>query len=373
MRRTAIGAAALTAAVVGSALPIGLSAAQANHPNTVCSHWSTAGESSHHVQVDWMAGRSFRVSITDLTLHAVESEAGDAFVQLPLDPSLRLGTNTVTVGEGLEISDVSISQGIVGGSGAGADAHSPIENYRKLPSAPWESASVSGSTIEWLHDVDALSHADGTQIHPSESPASARAADSAGVLDFTVTVPDSVGGEVPLIAAMTSDVTTGVLSAATEQWVPGQVLARVVEGCTVSVEPVGSPDPEPTPEPEVREREQPASSADKPNHNSAKKSREKAPQAQTPEQRTGTDKPEPREPSERGAKSPDTTSSSPSGEAVQRDGSGGNGSAAVASTGGLSAAPWIAGAGALAALGLALTVAARRSARAKRAHADNAA
>ncbi|KUF06763.1 hypothetical protein [Leucobacter sp. G161] len=369
MRRTAIGAAAVAAAVVGSALPVGATAAQADHPNTVCSHWSPAGENSHHVQVDWMAGRSFRVSITDFTLHAAEREAGDSFVKLPLDPNLRLSTNTVSVGDGLTVSDVSISQGVaVGGAG---DDHAPIDNYRKLPSAPWESATVSGSTITWLHDVDALSDADGTQIHPSDSPTAARAADSAGVLDFTVTVPDSVGGDVPLIAGMTSEVTAGVLSTETTEWTPGQVLARAVQGCTVSVEPVGSPDEKPASTPEDGDQGQQPHSPNTPDRGSEKQSRDQEGQPKTPKPRTDPDPQDAREPTGPGHTAPGNTSTRSPDDPAPTRGSGTSEAADVASTGGFNPTPWIVGAGATAALGIALAVAARRSTRAKRGQPDN--
>lgn len=247
MRKSAVGLAFLAALFAGSALPLGATPASAEHPNTVCSYWSEGDGPAQHVQADWMAGRSFRVTITDLTLRAAEGAAGDAFVPLPLDPNMRLSTNTVTVGEGLEVSDVAISQGVTTDQPA-AGSPSQIDNYRKLPHAPWEAASVSGGEILWLHDIDARSDGAGVQGRPSElaSPA-ARAADAAGVLDFTVTVPEGASGEVWLLRGMSSTVTGGVLDADSEQWIPGATSTRTLPGCSVTVEAAVAPQQEPAP------------------------------------------------------------------------------------------------------------------------------
>lgn len=242
---TGFGATGFGATGFGAAW-LGATPAHAAHPNTVCSHWGPDGVGSHHVQVDWLAGRSFRVSIVDFTLRAATNGTGDAYVPLPLEPALRLSTSVVRTGAGLAVSDVSLSQAVALGPGTGAGGpYGQIDNYLGLPPAPWESATITDEGIEWLHDVDARSDADGVQTHPSDAATNAaRAADSAGVLSFTVTVPDAAAGDIELVSGLTTTLTTGVLGVETETWSPGQVQAASVAGCSVTVEAVGQ-EPEP--------------------------------------------------------------------------------------------------------------------------------
>lgn len=382
MRKTTIGTAALAAAVIGSALPAGVTSAHADHPNTVCSHWAPEGDATHHVQVDWMAGRSFRVSITDFTLRAAEQEAGDSFIPLPLDPNLRLGTNTVSVGEGLSVSDVSLSQAVALGAG-GRDSHQTgeIESYLKLASAPWESATVTGDSIEWLHDLDARSDGDGAQHRPSETPTvDARRADSAGVLDFTVTVPGELGGEVALVRGMTSAFTAAVLSDAEGSWAPGQPQASTIPGCTVSMEPVaspvqeggGEPVPDPAPETDSDDDKQELRPSQTPGNGATQRPGAKPPAAgEEPHDPKAPNEPTLPEHDAPDAPVPDRPeASSPDGGPAPGSETPNQGQD-VARSGGFNATPWIVGAGGAAALGVALAVAARRSSRAKRGHSGS--
>lgn len=238
MRHVVGVTAAVAAALVGTALHVCATAAHADHPNTICSFWGPEGIGSHHVQVDWLAGRSFRVTVADLAFGAEPNATGDAYVPLPLEPNLRLAANTVAVGAGLTVSDVVLSQGVALSGPPGASG-TRIDSYLKLPAAPWETASASGEAVSWAQDVDARSDAAGTLTRPGDTlTTAARVAEAAGVLDFTVTIPDDVSGEVSLVRDITAAVTRGVLSVDTETWSAADTVTTVVPGCRVSVEAV---------------------------------------------------------------------------------------------------------------------------------------
>ncbi len=240
MRKTFAGA--ITVAVVGLTAGGGLlaaspSPAHADHPGTVCSYWGGEAD-SFHVRVDWLAGRSFRVAITDFTLVSQPNPTGDAFVPLPLEPNLRVGTNTVELGDGLAVSDVSISQAVAL-EPAGTATDEPIANYLRLEPAPWERVDVGEHSITWLQDIDARSDERGSQVTPQAGGKAAELkAASAGVLDFTLTVPDAAAGEVVLFSGLTSSHTDATFNSGSGVWVPGAPHALTVAGCSVTVEPV---------------------------------------------------------------------------------------------------------------------------------------
>lgn len=375
MRKPAAGLALLAALFAGATLELGATPASADHPNTVCSYWAhgeTSGDRAvHHVRADWMAGRSFRVTVTDLTLLAAASEAADAYAPLPLEPNLRLSTNTVAVGDGLAVSDISISQGVAV-SQAADGTPGQIYSYRKLPHAPWEAASVNGGEILWLHDIDARSDEAGAQGRPSDLPSpTARAADAAGVLDFTVTVPESVSGEVWLLRGMSSTSTGGSLAASPEQWIPGATSTRTLPGCSVTVEAAVAPQQEPAPAERAPAERPPAKkpgktrSADSDTRGAAKHGTDKRGAAKpgaanddaadnkrrdsASEERGGSTQRESSagsqtQPPPTGTNGSETSASEPAGDAVAR-------------SGGANSAPWLVAAGAAVAVGSAVGIA----------------
>ncbi|RKQ90003.1 hypothetical protein U746_1251 [Mycolicibacterium mucogenicum 261Sha1.1M5] len=277
MRKTFAGTIALAAAglmVSGGLVAASPAPAHADHPNTVCSFWGGEAD-SFHVRVDWLAGRSFRVAITDFTLVSQASPTGDAFVPLPLDPSLRVGANTVEVGEGLTVSDVTISQAVAL-EHAGATPTDPIANYLRIGAAPWESVEVSGQAISWVQDIDARSDERGVQLTPSAGgpPAELRAA-SAGVLDFTLTLPDTASGEVTLLSGLTSTHTDATFDDEAGTWAPNAPHTLTVPGCSVTVEAV---DPDAT----TREAPEPPAEAPPAKRENGERDRAEAGAAEAP-------------------------------------------------------------------------------------------
>lgn len=362
VRTAAAVAAALAATITGGVLTLGASPASAEHPNTVCSYWDHTGD--RHVQVDWMAGRSFRVAITDLTMQAEVAEAGDAYLALPLDPDLRLSANTVRLGAHVTASDISSSQGVAA-TGLGGDGQR-IDNYLRLPAAPWESATLTGPKIVWLHDVDARSDGNGVQTRPSEhASASERAADSAGVLDFTVTIPDDVDGDVSLFDEMNATRTAGVLSAETDAWTAGQPQTSTLPGCAVTVEAAVAPESPETPSDAGAPNASPPPTAkqNQPGEDPAAQARP----GSSGENSLGDTRPPAHNPPRASGEAPraDTGTRSSDGDSASR---GGNRD--VAAAGGENSAPWLIAAGTLAALGLAASLAAWLRARSRRAAVD---
>lgn len=366
MRKPVAGVALFAAVLAGATLPVGVAPAEAHHPNTVCSYWAPGDGAAQHVRADWMAGRSFRVTITDLTLLAAESGAGDTYVPLPLEPNLRLSTNTVTLDDGLAVSDVSISQGVEV-SPAADGSPEQIDSYRKLPHAPWEAASQNGSEILWLHDIDARSDEAGNQSRPSSlaSPA-ARTADAAGVLDFTITVPDNAAGEVWLVRGMSSESTGGSLSTDPEQWIPGTPSTRTLPGCSVTVEAAVAPEQSQAPSAKQAPAKQPdktrgtGADTDSAAKDSAAKDKGAIPQRRSSrsEDHGGTSSNDPSagpqpQPPTTGTDRHDPSAPDSSGEAV-------------ASSGGASAGAWLITAGAAVTLGAAVGIASLARARRRR-------
>lgn len=214
-----------------------------------CSVWYQGD--LYNVAVQETAERTFSVKIADLKSLASESSTSDSYIPLPLTPvDLRMSHNVVKLNPALTVSDIAISQSVL--TGPNEDFSGPqIEAYNQLGSAPWESVSLNGNEIVWEQDMDARSDQNGVMVLPSDYSFPGLAYDdSAGVLEFTVTVPDDISGEVSLFDGMSVNFMSSKISAIEGVWEPAQPHASEFPGCTVTIDAVPEPKPEPKPEPQ---------------------------------------------------------------------------------------------------------------------------
>lgn len=235
----------LAAAVSLGASPVNALPSEVPAP-VVCNVWKS---DVYNVNVAQTAERTFTVNITDLKLVASESAKGDYFVQLPLSPvDVRRSTNVVNVNPDLNLSGVQISQSIISGPSAEAPFMA-IDEYLGNAVAPWENVVSAGNAITWMQDMDARSDAAGVQVKPSDFFMPMLAIDdSAGVLQFTVTVPNSISGEVELFNGMTVNFMSARVAVGAEVWEPVEEMSQVIPGCTISIEAGEETKPEIKPE-----------------------------------------------------------------------------------------------------------------------------
>lgn len=215
--------------------------------DTVCNYWH--GGDVYNVKAIQIGEREYTVSITDMKLLAFENSIDDAYVRLPLDPDLRMSTNTVSIDPRLDVSAVAASQGIQSGPpDDGSSLDWGIEAYELFPLAPWESVETSATGITWLQDMDAFSNEAGTQPSPSSYPFPWLTLDkSAGVLQFNVSIPDNLGGEVFLFDSMSASFTSSILATDTNEVVADEDISDEVAGCSVTIEAIADPDDETDP------------------------------------------------------------------------------------------------------------------------------
>lgn len=248
LKKTAsVVAASSLLALAGTALVS--TSAVAAEPVEACSVWHQGD--IYNVAVQEVAERTYSVTITDFKNLASESSQSDSYIPLPLVPEdLRMSHNVVKLNPALVVSDIAISQSVV--TGPNEDFSGPqIELYNRQGSAPWESVSLNGNEIVWAQDMDARSDENGVMVLPSDYPFPGLVVDdSAGVLDFTVTVPDDVSGEVSLFDSLSVNFMSSKISVIGEVWEPDQPLSSEYPGCTVTIE-AATEKPEPKPEPEI--------------------------------------------------------------------------------------------------------------------------
>ncbi|MDI6023298.1 hypothetical protein QBL02_07040 [Leucobacter sp. UT-8R-CII-1-4] len=223
-------------------------AAVAAEPVEACSVWHQGD--TYNVAVQEIAERTYSVTIADFKNLASESSHSDSYIPLPLTPvDLRMSHNVVKLNPALTVSHIAISQSVQTGPNEDFTG-AQIEAYNRLSPAPWESVSLNGDEIVWAQDMDARSDENGVMVLPSDYPfAGLGFDDAAGVLEFTVTVPDDVDGEVSLFDGMSIDFTSSKISALDGVWEPDQPHSSAFPGCTVSIEPVPETKPELKPEP----------------------------------------------------------------------------------------------------------------------------
>lgn len=247
----ALSSAAVLAA--SAAISLGATAAQADVGDVVCEYW--VEDEMYNVRAEQTGERAYTIKIADFKVLAGENEDNSAYVPLPLDPDLRMSTNQVTFDDRLEVSGVSISQGILSGP-ADDVPYWTIDSYLGELPAPWESVSTGTDGITWLQDMDARSDENGVQAVPSDYPEffpGAKIDDAAGILEFTVTIPDEVEGEIALFGGMTAAYNGAIMNRDTEEWEFHESLTDTIPGCSVTVEavtPDETPDPEPAPNPD---------------------------------------------------------------------------------------------------------------------------
>lgn len=242
----------LTAAVALGASPASAAPAPAADGDIVCDTWATGDK--YNVRVEKSADRAFTVHFTDMNFLSAESSnaSTDSFVPLPLDPNLRTSSNTVKVNPALGLSAVSISQSVVTGPSDVAP-YVAIEDFNELESAPWENVSTTGNTISWTQDMDARSDANGNQVKPGDFFLPFFAIDdSAGVLKFTVEVPEDISGDVQLFGGMNVDFTSAKIARPGDYWIEGDPVSLSVPGCTISIDAGEVPETEPETKPETK-------------------------------------------------------------------------------------------------------------------------
>lgn len=335
-KSVSLAAAAVTLAIGTAGL--WTTAASAAEPEVVCEFWASGD--TYNVLTTKTSEREFRVAITDLKSLAGEHTSEDRFIPLPLDPNLRMSSNVVTVNPRLAVSNATISQSIVTGPSEDAPFVA-IESFNRLPSAPWESVELDGNKIFWEQDMDARSDEEGVQVLPSTYFFPGLAIDdAAGVLEFTVTIPDDVEGEVYLFDDMTADFMSSKIEPISGVWTPDQPLSQTVPGCKITIEAVtdGGPD---------GETDEPDGETDGPDGETDGSGGETGgPDGET----GGTDTS-----AEDVTKTP--VAPKPAEPAAQKN--------QIAETGGSSFAPWAAGAAGATLLGGAIAIAAQRKLRTK--------
>lgn len=247
-KSASIIAASSLLALVGTALAS--TAAVAAEPVEACSVWHQGD--TYNVSVQKTAERTYSVTITDFMNYASPSSTDNSYVPLPLEPvDLRLSHNMVKLNPALSVSDISISQSVETGPAAEDPGHT-IVAYKGLAPAPWENASLNGNEIVWAQDMDARTDENHNMVRPDDYSFPMHVVDdSAGVLEFTVTVPDDISGEVSLFDGMSVNYMSAKITVPGDVWEADIPQVSEFPGCAVTIDAVPETKPEPKPEPEV--------------------------------------------------------------------------------------------------------------------------
>lgn len=226
-------------------------AAQAAQNDVICHKWGSSN-GNFFVHATDLGERNYRVTITDLTMAAYVDPDTDSYIPLPVE--LQYAMNQVQLNPTLGVSSIEISQRVIAEETTEFDQGLEITGYERLPSAPGESAEENSNGITWTQDIDGYRDADGVQSLPSDFPFFAAQLASAGVLEFTVTVPADLSGEVLLFDELQSSFLSSVLNTNTNEITAGPPITTTVPGCSVTLAEVvvpPEPKPEPKPQPEA--------------------------------------------------------------------------------------------------------------------------
>lgn len=247
MRKTTIGASVVATALVGASALLSSTAANAAVGDTVCNYSTDLND---HVLVTQVGEWSYRVSITDFRMGAGMALAGDRYVPLPTEPiNLRTSENRVAFNPAFTVSDLAISQSVESGpsdDGSGV----VVNNYLLNAPSPEESVSITGNEIIWMQDIDAYTDANGVQVTPDELPFFALLDPSAGVLQFTVTIPEGTEGEVLLFDGMSATYMGTKTLSQSDVWEADVEHTALTDGCQITLESTVTPDPDPDPDPD---------------------------------------------------------------------------------------------------------------------------
>lgn len=217
-------------------------AANAAAGDVVCDLYANGVRNFQVTQVD---ERNFQVTYVDTrTSFAENGPEGERDEFLPLPEDLRTGTNVIVLGSHATASAPVLSQSIVmGPADEGSDSDWKVEELLHNAPAPWENVRLEGGRMTWTHDVGVRFEptADGgfEQKRPSDFPfPTFIEPDAASVLEFTVTFPDDISGEVTLVESLSNSYTSttwGGPSGDDFVWGAGPVITHENPGCSVTL------------------------------------------------------------------------------------------------------------------------------------------